>query len=560
MSEFDADYRVTFPTLGDLVDAWIEQHCRVPDKFHRGEPFRESDWQFWVTANHYRIREGVEYEPGILNRAFHYRRSQIVGPQKLGKGPWSASVVANEAVGPSLLGGFAGKDDGYSCADDGGCGCGWEYPYEPGEPMGIRHPSPLIQLTAISEDQVDNVWRPLTAMIRLGPLSDLLGVRDNWLKIAGANDDPELDRVDKVTASANSRVGNPITFALQDESGLATDTNKMRKVYEAQRRNAAGIGGRTMETTNAWDPAERSVAQTTAESNAPDVFRYHRQAPKHWSFRNKEERGKILRYVYFGSPWVPLDSVEGEAVELMEKDPAQAERFFGNRIIPGGGSWLSQSAMARWEQRLVPGRLEIRDRPKSEPICLGFDGSDVDDWTALRAETLDGVQFTPTNAVGIPTVWDPATSEGRIPRADVFAAIVHVYSTHDVVRGYFDPPGYETMISDLQGKFGDKRVTEWFTQRVQPMWAALERFRNDVVSDVAEAIRHDADETADVQLRNAIMRGRTGKSYILGKPTQHQKIDVTMASVLAHEAVADAVAGGDLAKRTSNISTTYFAF
>lgn len=559
MSGFDADYVVNFPTLGDLVDAWILQHCRVPNNFDRGKPFRESDWQFWVTANHYRIRDGVEYEPGITNQAFQYRRSQIVGPQKLGKGPWSASIVAAEAVGPSLLGGYAGKDDGWACADNG-CGCGWEFPYDPGEPMGIRHPSPLIQLTAISEDQVDNVWRPLTAMIRLGPLSDLLGVRDNWLKIAGANDDPELDRVDKVTASANSRVGNPITFALQDESGLATDQNKMRKVYEAQRRNAAGIGGRTMETTNAWDPAEKSVAQTTAESGAEDVFRYHRQAPKHLSYRNKEERRQIHRYVYFGSPWVNLDSVEGEAAELLEKDPAQAERFFGNRIIPGGGSWLALSALAKWEKKLVPGRLEIRDRPKSEPICLGFDGSDVDDWTALRAETLSGIQFTPHTATGEPTIWDPEKTEGRIPRSDVFAAIVNVYETYDVLRGYFDPPGYETMISDLQGKYGDKRVTEWFTQRIQPMWSSLERFRNDVVTD-SSALRHDADPTTDIHLRNAIMRGRTGKSYILGKPTQHQKIDVAMASVLAHEAVADAIAGGDLEKRdATGISTTYYAF
>jgi hypothetical protein len=55
--------------------------------------------------------------------------------------------------------------------EDHGCGCGWTYEYEPGEPKGIRHPSPLIQLTATSEDQVDNIYRPLTAMIRMGPLA-----------------------------------------------------------------------------------------------------------------------------------------------------------------------------------------------------------------------------------------------------------------------------------------------------------------------------------------------------------------------------------------------------
>lgn len=72
-----------FPHLGDLLDGWIEQHCVVPDGFLRGRPFKSSDWQFWVLANHYRIRDGVTYRGRpLLNQAFHYRRSLVVGPQK----------------------------------------------------------------------------------------------------------------------------------------------------------------------------------------------------------------------------------------------------------------------------------------------------------------------------------------------------------------------------------------------------------------------------------------------------------------------------------------------
>ena len=41
----------------------------------------------------------------------------------------------------------------YRCADNG-CPCGWEWPYNPGEPKGRRHPSPLIQLTANSEERI----------------------------------------------------------------------------------------------------------------------------------------------------------------------------------------------------------------------------------------------------------------------------------------------------------------------------------------------------------------------------------------------------------------------
>lgn len=104
-----SDFKIDFPTLGDVIDAWIKQHCKVPNGFDRGSPFIESDWQFWCTANHYRVREDAEWIPDrpLRSQAFHYRRSQIVAPQKTGKGPWSASIVAAEAVGPSLFGGWA---------------------------------------------------------------------------------------------------------------------------------------------------------------------------------------------------------------------------------------------------------------------------------------------------------------------------------------------------------------------------------------------------------------------------------------------------------------------
>jgi len=35
-----------------------------------------------------------------------------------------------------------------------------------------------------------------------------------------------------------------------------------------------------------------------------------------------------------------LAAIEAEAAELMETDPAQAERFYGNRIVHGLGAWL----------------------------------------------------------------------------------------------------------------------------------------------------------------------------------------------------------------------------
>ena len=354
-----SEFVVDFPTLGDLLDGWYEAHCLIPDGFKRGKPFRQYDWQFFCTANYYRVRGDAVYDPDDppLNQAFVNRRGQVVAAQKTGKGPWSACIVAGEAVGPSQFIGWAEGGEVYRC-DDWGCPCGWEYTYLPGEPMGGRHPSPLIQCTARSQDQVDNVWRPLNAMVRRrdSPLSKLLLPREDHFKVVGQNmDDPELDRIDSVTSSAQSRLGNPISFALQDETGTWTLSNGMQEVADTQRRGAAGMSGRTLETTNCWDPSQQSVAQATYESPAQDIFRFWRDPDlvlrkkdgKPLSFRNKAERRQILAYVYEGCAHIKLDSINAEAEEILARDPAQAERFFGNRLVSGAGSWIDPAAWRR---------------------------------------------------------------------------------------------------------------------------------------------------------------------------------------------------------------------
>ncbi|MGB6246099.1 terminase [Gordonia sp. (in: high G+C Gram-positive bacteria)] len=336
-------FLVDFPTLADVQDPWVRAHCSVPDGFDQGDPFVMSDDQFYCTAKHYEVAKSAKWQPRrpMKAQAFKHRRSLIVGPQKSGKGPWSATIVALEAVGPSLFAGWAGDGDGYACAD-WGCGCGFEHEYQRGEPMGMPNPTPLIQLTATSEDQVDNVYRPLKSMIRLGPLADLMLIRESFIRLPG-----EDNRIDVVTASANSRLGNPISFALHDESGLYTKMNKLLKVAETQRRGAAGMGGRTMATTNAWDASENSYAQQTWESTAKDVFKFWRQPSKALSWGNRRDRRKILEEVYSSSPWVTLASIEAEIEDLMETDPAQAERYFGNRVTTGMGAWLEDGL---WER------------------------------------------------------------------------------------------------------------------------------------------------------------------------------------------------------------------
>ena len=180
--------------------------------------------------------------------------------------------------------------------------------------------------------------------------------------------------------------------------------------------------------------------------------------------------------------------------------------------------------------------------PDGTPICLGFDGADFDDWTALRAETIDGFQFTPRYGVDrLPTIWNPKEwPDQRTPRLEVEQAVREIFERYAVERLYADPPRFETDIDEWAAEHGDERVVEWPTYRPKQMHEALERFVADLSAD---RITHDGCPLTASHMANARKITR-GSRYLLSKPNDHQKIDAAMASVLAHEAAADARAAG----------------
>lgn len=527
----DREYVVDFPTLF-IVPAWIQRHCIVADGFRQGRPFKMYDWQLWVTLNHYRVKSGAEQNPAylagdpdaipILTAAFHYRRSQVIAPQKTGKGPWSAAIVCAEAVGPVLFYDWAIAGDEYRCADYG-CGCGWVYKYRAGEPMGMPWPTPLIQLLATSEDQVDNVYRHLREMAKGVRLNEQMQVREGFIRL------PRGGKIETVTSSAQSRLGNPLNFCLQDETQLYTKENKLIKVAETMRRGAAAMGGRSIETTNCYDPSEQSVAQRTFESKSKDIFKFYEPPPPELKYTVARDRAKIHAINYAGSPHADLNGIEGESAELAETDLAQAERFYGNRIVAGLGSWMDGDA---WDLR-----KKIRELPNRPQVVLGFDGSDVDDWTGIRAETHDGYQFTPSTSNGL-TIWNPAEYGGKVPRLDVAAAVDELFKMYDVVRMYCDPPYWETEVDTWSEKYGKERVLRWETYRPTQMHQAAERLLTDV-NKVDSGFTHDGCADTALHIRNARKAARLNSRYVLTKPGDGRKIDLAVCSIICHEAWGD---------------------
>lgn len=516
-------YPGEFPSLGYVVADWIEQYCVIPDGMRAGEPFVLTDEQLRFVVRHYRIKDAnQQVDDRRPSAPFTYRRSMLVRPQKWGKGPLTAAMICVEAVGPALF-------DGWDAT---------------GQPVGRPWPTPWIQIAAASSDQTVNVYSSLLPMIQEGPLGD--EITDTGVTRINL---PGRGLIEPVTAEGRSRLGQRITFAVHDEPHSWFHGNGGWVLADTQRRNLSGMGGRSVATTNAWDPAEQSDAQRTYEADLPDVWTDYPAPPK-GDFAKTSDRSKILKAVYGDSlvskgGWVDLERIEADVQEFIAKgDLSQAERFFGNRVIATSDAFFD---IATWTGA-IDESYEIKP---GAAVCLGFDGSMLDDWTAIRGRVVDPATgdlfgFTPTFADGAKTIWDPADFGGEVPRGEVLAAVEELFERYDVVRMYLDPELWQSEIDKWATRYGDKRVITWPTYRTRQMAAALERLRTDLATS---SFTHDGCRVTSTHVANARRVRRSG-GIVVGKPNPQRKIDAAVADALAHEAACDARAAGLTRKRS----------
>lgn len=514
------EYLGEFPTLGYLAAQWIETFCVIPDREDAGRPFVLTDEQLRILLFHYRIRPGVERDPGSGRwvRPWAYDRgSQVRRPQKWGKAPLSSAVGCVEAAsdGPVLF-------DGWDSS---------------GEPVGRGWPTPHIQVTACSEDQTDNIWRALLPMIQLGPLADI------WPDFGLTRINlPSGGLIEPVTAAAISRLGQRVTLALQDQTESWIASNGGHKLADNQRRGLAGTGGRFFETPNAHDPVEQSVAQRTAEGKAPGVYLDHAEPPA-GSVRNKRERRRVLEAVYGDSTvqrggWIDLDRVDSEIEALLEYDAAQAERWFLNRCQASEGAAFD---IERFVELANPHSV-----PAGETIVIGVDGARYEDAVAAVAtEVKTGYQW-PLVVVERPED-APDDYEHDFGRVD--AAVNEAFERWLVWRVYIDPQRIDRLVEGWSNRHGAKRVHEWQTYRPRPIAWAVRKYEQAIASG---DLGHDGSEALVRHVRNArkrvltVLDDRERPMHTLAKDhvRSPRKIDAAMAAVLSWEARGDALAAG----------------
>lgn len=520
-----AEYPGEFPTLGWLVADWIEASCAIPDRHLAGERFILTDEQLNWLAWEYRLWPDAVDDPEKPSAPFVYNGSVLVRPQKWGKGPLTSADICAQAAGPVL---FAGWDAN-------------------GEPVGRPWPQPHIQVTAVSEDQTDNIWRALVPMIELGDIA--ADIPDTGLTRINL---PNGGLIEPVTASARSRLGQRITYAAQDETHSWTDRNGGHRLADNQRRNLAGTGGRWQATTNAFDPVEASVAQLDIEKTPTDVhIDYPEPLPGSWA--NKRERRRILKHAYSGAPWVDLDRIEADCERLAAKgDPGQAERFFGNRVVAAADAAfdLVQFKKLRTTDGIAPGRL----------VTLGFDGARHRDSTGIVATDIE------TGHQVAVAVWErPAhlhvDDDWEISEREVDEAMAACFELWDVWSAYCDPPYWDSTIDAWVGRFtdpkGKPKVIPWWTNRRRPMAFALQSYRT-AMTDSAMSYGGEHADVYETHVGNARRVGQTGMLDDQGHPLwliskdradSPRKIDLAMAGCLSWEARGDAVAAGALNRK-----------
>ena len=503
-----------FPTLGYQVGDFIEASCVIPDRDQVGEPFVLTNEQLRFLLWFYRVRPDVSFvrSRGVWKRPFVFQRgAQLTRPQKWGKGPFASAIIVAEGAGPVVFDGWDAE----------------------GQPVGRPWSTPLIQVTALSEDQTDNVWTSLQPMIELGSIAaEIPDTGMTRINLPGGG------RIEPVTSSAKSRLGQRITFIAQDQTESWTRSNGGRELADNQRRNIAGMGGRWLSTPNAWDPTEESVAQYTAEHEHDGVLHDDVDAPESLSLFNKRERRKALKHVYGDSYWVDLDRIDAEIEALLPRDPAQAARWFLNRKLATEGKAFDH---AKWES--AGSELEVTD---GALIVIGVDGARFRDALAIVATEVDTGHQWP---LGIWERPDWADDAYEHPVDEIDGVMSDAFERFSVWRAYIDPQHIDNLLARWQGRWGEKRVLPWFTNRPKPVAWAVRGYLDAIGSG---DMSHDADPVMRRHIRNAVRRklhvydDEHQQMFTIDKdrPNSPRKIDAAMAGVLSWEARMDAVSAG----------------
>ncbi|MEU3351288.1 hypothetical protein [Streptomyces sp. NPDC037389] len=303
-------------------------------------------------------------------------------------------------------------------------------------------------------------------------------------------------------------------------------------------QKTAGAGSRLIETTNAFNPLEDSIAQRTYEAamelGAKGLLYDCREAVRDIDLKDEAAVRAAVIDAYGDSHWVDVDGIVA-AVMDPRTSAAVAYRFYLNNIQENADGWLVKSewdACFHDEDPILPG----------DQIAIGFDGSIRGDSTAICGVRLrDGKLFV-LHLQENPR--DPKQPDWEVDVLAVEASVKKAFETYRVEWFYGDPPYWQEALGRWALEYGDDRVYEYWTSKPTRMCEATERFHSAVV---VGDLKHDGDPDLTRHCLNAVTREvPQGTLITKDSPRSKKKIDLAVCAILAFEARADAIADGRL--------------
>jgi hypothetical protein len=472
------------------------------------------------------------YQIDPVNGRRIVRRAGLRRPKGAGKSPEGGYIGFGELTGPVMFD-------------------GWNAEGRPvGRAMSGRDAAsgPWIQFAAVSEDQTDNVlvWLYEVLGDRADQVAELgvdLGRTRIYLK-------GRPGRIEPVTAAAGSREGQPITFAVLDQTEAWKKENGGVRLAATLRRNVAKTDGWTYELQNAPAPADGSVADMTSRAWSRGQAGVLFDTVEPSKIPDLDDRPALvasLAEVYgeaVDREWVSLDRLAEECVDA-DTSPSDAYRFYLNVSMP--------SEEAAFDIELWHTLQSDFKVPDGALVTLGFDGARFRDTTALvGTHVVSGFQWV----VGLWERPPNAPPDWEIDESDVDRTVSEAFESWNVWRLYADPPYWETWVDVWAGRW-ENRVVRYWTNRTKPMAYSLKAFSTAMRS---KEISHDGDPRLAEHVKNARRKetpqardeeGRPLWTIRKDAPDSPLKIDAAMAAVLSWEARGDAIAAGATEKKIS---------
>lgn len=441
-----------------------------------------------------------------------YRRAALRRPKGSGKSPEGGYIGFAELTGPVVFAGWDSK----------------------GQPIGERHPNPWIQFAAVSEDQTVNVsvW-----------LSDILAGQPNTLRELAIDlgrtriylkDGP--GRIEMVTAEAGSREGQPVTFAVLDQTEAWLQRNGGHRLAATLRRNAAKTRGWTYELQNSPDDNEDSVALRTEQDwqkGQSGLFFDTREPdplPDLDAIRQRAENGvaqpedhaeliKALAQAYGESATRGFVDLERQASECLDMatSPSDAYRFYLNVKKASEEVWIDAPSWNARAVRVLP--------EKDDEIGAGFWGG------SHSGAMLVGVKIK-TGELFVIASWD--TGEALVPKSEVQAEVEQMVSRYTVQRFLVGGMEYWGAEYDAWHLAWGEMVIARPSQQTAKMAYAVDQFRTALLRD---ELHHDGNPVLRRQVTSALTRKVPAGTLITPKtddPPDH--ISGARAAVLAWEA------------------------